>query len=220
MNGLPASKSHVDDRDNGVGLIARQSAPIFVAFDREPRTIASAVDSAVFTTSSDALIARSGAVFQDTIVGDGASFEASGGGQIAGLRVAGQISGAVTVGFSGFAVYQFDTGGRWTLTGVNAIAAGQSLTTLGRVANAGTLSVGGWMITVDRSVSGAGQVVIGDSGGAGCTRAFRCAGPPRRNANAVAHIQLEVSFDGPAIDRPDLPPGIASAEFVVGDLPQ
>jgi hypothetical protein len=109
----------------GVGVYA---GPGGAATVTSAGTIAGGVDSLVFASASDVLIADAGARFVGAVVGGGGTFDlGAGNGQIGGLGGAGQVSGDVVASFSGFGAYGVAAGGHWTLSGTNALGAGQSL---------------------------------------------------------------------------------------------
>ena len=119
-------------------------------------------DSVVFKTSSDRLIAGVGAKFVGMVLGAGGTLELAGGtGAISGMGATGTISNAVSMTFSGFGSYQFDTGSSWTIEGTAGIGQAQHLTIEnGAVASiAGAITSAGALV-VDGSISGSGALNI------------------------------------------------------------
>ena len=126
------------------------------------------------TASSARLIAQVGSILTNAVAGGGTLELASGTGTITGLGATGTISGGVAMTFSGFGSYQIDTGGSWTLSGANAIAAGKTLANAGTLADAGTLTnagalVGGVTLTAPsaRLIAQTGSNITGAVAGGG-----------------------------------------------------
>ena len=118
-------------------------------------TIAGAIDSVLFRSAGDVLIADAGAVFVRAVVGGGGTLELAGGtGVVTGLGGAGVVSGSASASFSGFDSYVFGPAGRWSLSGTSALGAGQDLT------------VDGSLTVADSIVVSAGAAITTGTGGA------------------------------------------------------
>ena len=139
----------------GAGVVAGAGAITVV----DSGTIAGAAISVDFTSASDVLEAKAGAVFDGAILGGGGTFALSGGGMIANLGgAAGEVSGGVQGRFSGFSSYVL-RGGGWTLTGETLLVAGASLGA-GAIRNDSIITLDGGAVTIGGAVSGSGQVVM------------------------------------------------------------
>ncbi len=115
--------------------------------------------SVSFASSGDRLIAAAGSTFIGVAQGGGGTLElSSGSGTITGLGGYGTVSGAEALTFSGFGAYALDAGSSWTLAGVNSLAAGKTLTSLGALTLAGSL------INAGVIAGGAGMVVTTGGG--------------------------------------------------------
>ncbi|MDQ2859650.1 MAG: hypothetical protein M3T55_02775, partial [Pseudomonadota bacterium] len=161
-------------------------------------TIAGEANSVSFAATGDVLIARAGAHFIGAIAGGGGTFELAGGrGTITGLGGAGVVSGSVSASFGGFAHYAIGAKGSWTLGGVNAIAADQSLTFDGALDVTGRLSLAATRgtLTVDAGgsvvFSGLNEALAGTIAGAG-TVAFT-SGSVVFNESTLTAAHLTVS---------------------------
>ncbi len=100
--------------------------------------------SVQFRSASDRLIAEAGSTWVGSVQGGGGTLELAGGtGTITGLGATGTISVAEAMTFSGFGTYQLDAGGSWTVTGTNALAAGDNLLVGGTLTIAGTVTSAG-----------------------------------------------------------------------------
>jgi fibronectin-binding autotransporter adhesin len=119
-------------------------------------TNAGTVDGGLTLTASSArLIDEGGSSIVGAVNGGGGTLElASGTGTVTGLGSH----------YSGFGSYLVDAGGSWTLSGINAIASGKSLTDNGTATNAGTLTNG---LTLAASGSFANLGVISGATGNG-----------------------------------------------------
>jgi hypothetical protein len=92
-------------------------------------------------SADDRLIVEKGSTWIGAVEGGRGTLElARAAGTITGLGAAGSVSGAESMRFSGFALYDIDALGSWTLTGANTLAAGQTLANAGIVT--GTLGLG------------------------------------------------------------------------------
>jgi hypothetical protein len=117
-------------------------------------------------SASDRLIAESGSHFVGAAKGGGGTLEVgSGTGTLTNLGAgAVSVSGAVALTTSGFASYQFDTGGSWTLAGTSTLGAGETLTDFATIT--GPLALGS---ASDKLVVGAGASIGGAVSGDGGT---------------------------------------------------
>ncbi len=99
------------------------------------------VDSVLFASTNDLLIAEAGARFVGTVVGGGGTIVlADGTGSISDLGgTTSRITGAVSATITGFGAYVIGAEGRWTLAGTNDLLAGQSLTINGVISVTGSL---------------------------------------------------------------------------------
>jgi hypothetical protein len=97
-----------------------------------------------FASTGDRLIAEAGSHVTGAVKGGGGALELAGGiGTITGLGVAGMVSGAVAMTFSGFGSYAIDAGGAWTLSGANTLGSSQTLAVAGALTNNGALNASG-----------------------------------------------------------------------------
>jgi hypothetical protein len=105
-------------------------------------TISSSTGAAVyFESSAGRLIVEKSAVFVGGLKGGGGTLELAGGNDtITGLGGAGAMTGSTSTNFIGFGTYIVDTGADLTLTGINDLTTGQSLTVAGALVNTGTLT--------------------------------------------------------------------------------
>nr|MBA3811458.1 hypothetical protein [Caulobacteraceae bacterium] len=123
---------------DGAGIYAGPGGAVTVT---NAGTIVGQVNSVVFASSGDTLIAEAGAQFVGAVIGGGGALVLAGGtGVLTGLGGAGQLSGDVTAAFSGFGSYEIGGGARWSLSGTNALAAGQRLTVDGVATVGGALA--------------------------------------------------------------------------------
>jgi hypothetical protein len=171
----------------GVGVYA---GPGGAATVTNAGTITGAVDSVVFASAGDVLIAERGARFDGAIVGGGGTFEIIGGKtEISGLGGSGQASGSISATFSGFATYEF-AGRRVHLSGATTIADGQSLLDFGIVT-----------LTGMAGESANGQITIG----VGDTLRFQKAAATLDgtvvNGGFIIVAGSTVSFGGPQLGR-------------------
>ena len=105
-------------------------------------TISGGVDSVLFESAGDRLIARAGSVFIGEVVGGGGALALAGVGTISGLGGGGTLTGAVSASFSGFGVYEIGGAAAWTLAGSNVMAAGDTFNDRGAVVQTGGLTLG------------------------------------------------------------------------------
>ena len=110
-------------------------------------------DAVLFAASSDRLVVDSGAKFTGAAVGGGGTLEFNeGGGTLTLTGATGTMAGAVTLGYSGFGLYQLDAG-LWTLNAPITVMAGQTL----RLANAATALIQG-------ALTNAGVIALNNAG--------------------------------------------------------
>ena len=130
----------------------------------------SGVDDAVlFKASTDRLIIESGGSFTGAVLGGGGTLELA-----AGTGTTGGLGGE----FTGFATYDVDAGGSWTLTGPNTLAGGDrfnvygTLSVTGPLTNSGEIAItggggldyAGLILSGNQTLSGAGTVSLNATG--------------------------------------------------------
>ncbi|MEP6968637.1 MAG: hypothetical protein ABI906_11225, partial [Pseudomonadota bacterium] len=151
----------------GGGAVGVVTSFAYASMVENAGTIQGLNQSVVFNSNRDVLVADAGAQFIGAVVGGGGNFELAGGtGVITGLGGSGQLTGDDSAVFSGFGSYGIDAGGVWSLSGTNALGAGQSLTVDGGLIVGGSLhEAAGATVTVDRGgalrFQGSGQTLAG-----------------------------------------------------------
>ena len=133
-------------------------------------TIAGQTDAVLFHSAGDVLVLESAATFEGAVVGGNGTLELNGGaGTLTNIGAGARLSGSIAASVSGFGTYEIASG-RWSISGVNALAAHASLVadTAVRVTGAFSAGVGAYVDSNARLVfAGVTGSFAGEVGGRG-----------------------------------------------------